>query len=448
MEFAISTGTRESKDSMSNLHFDFEWQDPGGARGRELCATWASLSILIGGNPVTELLDRQTKSVRTRIFLPLFPLAEWFADNWWFLQSEVGRPDTLISREFDRRHNLRWAREGFVLPSLRFVGLGEGIEAHWEALTIPDAGISFLASGNAVLPANAFFQTLREFVNAVATRLNDMELPRTTLHEQWRAIEEADSDEQEFCEAAARLGTDPYAVDSRLETAIVDVSKRIRPELLDDFLSLTEADHLDAQAFEISAATESIAADTDNIDALGAIRRLAPPYVPGPNSWETGYRFAAELRRRLNGRAWKSRSLNELAGHLSIDQLGHCLLPEAGPCPFVEALTGSNQQHNPKFLIEKAREDSRQFAFCRALFEHLTLPRDRFAAVSRLRTDRQQMNRAFAAEFLAPHEMLKRDLSGTMIGEDEVDDLAADYGVSTYVVRHQVENHRLARVSF
>jgi Zn-dependent peptidase ImmA (M78 family) len=56
------------------------------------------------------------------------------------------------------------------------------------------------------------------------------------------------------------------------------------------------------------------------------------------------------------------------------------------------------------------------------------------------------MNRAFAAEFLAPHGMLKGDLSGAMIGEDEIDDVALDYGVSTFVVRHQIENHRLARV--
>ena len=43
--------------------------------------------------------------------------------------------------------------------------------------------------------------------------------------------------------------------------------------------------------------------------------------------------------------------------------------------------------------------------------------------------------------------MLRSDLSGAMIGEDEIDDLAADYGVSAFVVRHQIENHRIARVS-
>lgn len=432
---------------MSNLRFDFNWQDPGGARGEELRATWASLSIWIDEDPVTELQDRRTRAVRTSIFLPLFPLAEWLADNWWFLKAEVARPDTTGRREFDRRHNLRWAREGYVLPSLRFVTLGEDVEAEWQSLEITDAKIRFLASGRAVLPGSVFEATLSDFVNAVVTRLDDMGLSRTTLHDQWLAIQNPDADEQEFCHAAARLGIDPYAIDDQLEAKILDVSSRIRPELLNDFLSLASVDQLATQESELASAAEAIASDTDGIDAIIGVRSRAPSLMGGANPWESGYRFAEALRANLNGGTWKSRSLHDLAGHLGIDQLDHCLLPEQGGCRFFDALTGMNQRRNPKFLIEKKRKDSRQFAFCRALFEHLTSPPDRFAVVSGLRTDRQQMNRAFAAEFLAPHRMLRSDLSGTVIGEDEIEDLATDYGVSTFVVRHQIENHQLARVA-
>ncbi len=433
--------------SMNNLCFDFEWQDPAGAKGEELRATWASLSIQIGDNIVTELQDRRTKSVRTSIFLPLFPLAEWLANNWWFLQSEAERPDTARSREFDRRHNLRWAREGFVLPSLRFATLGKDVDAQWQSLDIPDAGIRFLSSGHTVLSGSAFEEALRDFVNAVVARLDDQGLPGTSLHEQWQAIQKADADEQEFCHAAARLGSDPYAVGYQLEAAILNASGIIRSELINDFLSLATVDQLISQTSALVTASESIASDADSIDALAGVRHQTPPCKTGANSWETGYHFAAALRAKLNGGAWKSQSLDDLAGHLGIDQLDHCLLPDTGECQFLDALTGSNQCDNPKFLIEKKWENSRQFAFCRALFEHLTTPLGRFAAVSRLRTDRQQMNRAFAAEILVPHKMLKKDLSGTMIGEDEIDELAVEYGVSAFVVRHQIENHQLARVS-
>ena len=442
-----SIGKRKLAGLMSSMQFVFEWQDPAGARGEELRATWASLSILIDGNPVTRLQDRRTKSVRTGIFLPLFPLAEWFAENWWFLQSEPERPEAGSTRQFDRRHNLRWAREGFALPSLRFVTLGETVEVVWQPLDLPSAGIEFLASGHAVLPGPAFRDAVCDFLDAVVARLDDWGLLATTLHEEWAAIQSADAEEQAFCRAAARLGADPYSADNHLVAAILDVAGKIRAELLDDFLSVAAVDELASQSAALATVSEFIAADADNVDALEGVRRHASPCEQGENSWETGYHYARVLRGKLNGGSWKSRSLTELAGHLSIDQLDHCVLSGTDGCPFLDALTGPNQRGNPKFLIEKKRPDSRQFAFCRAMFEHLTLPPGRFAAVSRLRTNRQQTNRAFAAEFLAPRAMLKNDLSGATIGEDEIDDLAFEYGVSAFVIRHQIENHGLARVS-
>lgn len=448
MESTIFIGTCNLIRCVEKFRFDFEWQNPAGAGGEELRATWASLSIRIDDAPVTEMQDRQTKSVRTSVFLPLFPLAEWITDNWWFLQSEVERSGTDEgSRDFDRRHNLRWAREGFVLPSLRFVPVGENVEAKWQSLDIPGAGVRFLSSGHAWLPRTAVFDALCAFVSAVIARLDESGVSGTTLHEQWECIQNADADEKEFCRAAARLGIDPYTVDEQLEAAILNVASRIRGELVPDFLSLATVAELAAQASALEVVTDSIASDADRIDALDEVRSRAPQWTTGASPWDSGYNFAANLRAALNGGPWKSHSLDELAGYLGIDQLDHCLLTDAGDCRFLDALAGSNRCNNPKFLIEKKRPDSQQFAFCRALFEHLTLPPGKFAAVSRLRTDRQQMNRAFAAEFLAPHKMLKSDLSGAIVGEDEIDDLAAEYGVSAFVIRHQIENHQLAIVS-
>jgi hypothetical protein len=432
---------------MSDLRFEFDWQDPAGARGEELRATWASLTIWIGEHLITEMVDKRTRGVRKNIFVPLFPLAEWLADNWWFLKSEVARPAARVPSEFDRRHNIRWAREGYVLPSLRFVTVGEDVEAEWQSLEIADAGIRFLANGRAVLSGDVIDAGLREFVNAVITRLDDMGLTRTTLHDQWLAIQDADSEEQAFCNAAARLGVDPYAIDHQLEQEVLDVSRRIRPDVLNDFLSLASIDQLATQESHLVSAAQEIESDTDDVDAIDGVRSRAPSLIRWENPWVTGYKYAEELRAKLNGGTWKSRSLYDVAGHLGIDQLEHCILPGKGGCRFLDALTGLNQRGNPKFLIEKKREDSRQFAFCRALFEHLTSPRGRFAVVSGLRTERQQMSRAFAAEILAPHWMLKSDLSGPVIGEDEVEDLATEYGVSTFVVKHQIENHNLARVA-
>jgi hypothetical protein len=435
-------------DVMSSLNFEFEWQDPAGARGEELRATWASLSILINGTPITELQDRRGKSVRTSVFLPMYPLAEWIVHNWWFLQSEIERPnDTEQSGHcFDRRHNLRWAREGFALPSLRLVTLGEMVDAEWRPIEIPDAGIKFTAAGHEHLPGNAVEDCLRRFVDAVVMRLDENNLAETPLQQEWAAIQNADAEEQAFCNAAARLGVDPYAVEKPLETDILQAATTIRPEILDDFFSLTTARQLPEQTEQLAEAIHSIAEDSDNVDALSELRNQAPPLIVHHNPWAVGYNYASQLRAKLNGGRWKSTSLDHLAGHLNI-QLDHCLMTNSNPCGFIDALAGPNKCSRPKFLIEKKRPDSRQFAFCRAIFEHLTSSPGQYSLISRLQLDRQRMSRAFAAEFLAPHAMLKQDLSGSDVGEDEINELAGEYGVSAFAIKHQIENHNLAQVS-
>ena len=55
-------------------------------------------------------------------------------------------------------------------------------------------------------------------------------------------------------------------------------------------------------------------------------------------------------------------------------------------------------------------------------------------------TDFQQLTRAFAAEYLAPAEQLRERMrdgctSATALGEE--------FGVSPWVISHQMENHNL-----
>jgi len=224
-------------------------------------------------------------------------------------------------RKFERRHNLRWAREGFALPSLSIVS----------------SGIKFLSRGCVRLPGFEVAEVLREFVDAVVARL--------------------------------------------LVTA-----------------TLTD--------------------DTSTTDALVRFRGALSAVCGAGTAWEGGYGYAATARSALVGENWKSTSVEQLADRLQIDQLEHLLLPDADACGIFDAIPGFNSCGNP----------------C-------------FSTVSKLRTDRQQMSRAFAAEFLAPHEMLRRDLSGSWVTAEEIDDVASESGVSSFVIRQQIENHNFANVA-
>src|ERR1039458_3812421 len=100
---------------MSEFQLRFEWEESPRVRAPELDATWARMEIYAHGDAVTRVESRRSQSVRTGIYVPLFPIAEWMVANWWFLWEEwrgdAGGP----------RHCLLAAREGFVLPDIRFL---------------------------------------------------------------------------------------------------------------------------------------------------------------------------------------------------------------------------------------------------------------------------------------------------------------------------------------
>ena len=111
-----------------------------------------------------------------------------------------------------------------------------------------------------------------------------------------------------------------------------------------------------------------------------------------------------------------------------------------------DAMVDCEDGGSPAFLTTKQRAEQIRFAFCRALFEYLSSADSPSALVTVAGTDRQKRNRAFAAEFLAPASWLRQRISGTWVGQDEVDDWAHALGVSTFVIKHQIENHSLARL--
>ena len=66
--------------------------------------------------------------------------------------------------------------------------------------------------------------------------------------------------------------------------------------------------------------------------------------------------------------------------------------------------------------------------------------------ITKAHSERQQRNRAFAAEFLAPESGLRQRVTRPVVDGDDIDELAAAFGVSSLVVAHQIQNHGIAEV--
>ena len=99
----------------------------------------------------------------------------------------------------------------------------------------------------------------------------------------------------------------------------------------------------------------------------------------------------------------------------------------------------------PGFAFRRFGREAARFAFCRALGETLTSSSD--ALITRAHSERQRRNRAFAAEFLAPADgLMKMVAARPAVDLSDIDEIAERFGVSPFVVKHQIENHNLARV--
>ena len=207
---------------MADLEIRFEWEDPGGAKGPELCATWARLQIVAGGRTVTRLEDTAAGAIRDAVYAPLYPLAEWMATNWWALLYEVPSATRLATAGYARRHGLAAAREGFALPALAIQPEGARVELRWQPVELPDARVPFTSGGSVYVDRGELWRRLASFIEAVVARLDQQGVSDTLLAEEWKAIRAADEEEAAFCRAASQLGLDPYSLDDDTASAIME----------------------------------------------------------------------------------------------------------------------------------------------------------------------------------------------------------------------------------
>ena len=206
---------------MPKLSFKIDWVDAEGISGPELSATWASLQIQASDSVVTRVLDGRARTVRDFIYVPLYPFAEWLVTHWWFLTREFGSPTKEGHRDFHRRHSLGADREGYAFPNLEAVSSGSWTHLTWKRGRRPWTGVEFLEHGEMWIDSDEFRECCTDLIDQVIRRLISLGVDGTLLQEEWDAIRAADEDEVRFCQTAAGLGWDPYALDDHRRDWVV-----------------------------------------------------------------------------------------------------------------------------------------------------------------------------------------------------------------------------------
>lgn len=456
---------------MTKLDFDIDWVDAEGINGPELSATWASLRILAGDSAVTRVLDARAQTVREFVYVPLYPLAEWLVANWWFLTHELGSPTKEGDPEFRRRHDLGASREGYAFPSVEVVPSGTRTRVAWKRGPSPWTHIEFLGQGQIWVDSDEFRETCADFIDRVIRRLASLGVDETFLQDEWNAIQGTDEEESRFCATAAGLGWDPYALSDTEHFWIPRVAEQLG-ELLDEALPAINA-RKPATCFTITSAIERARRNDLPLERFRFLRDDTrpdagtefdgPPLEPlgflcdaaraqpgtGLNPWDAGYDLARRLRQGLDLDGGPLPTLKDLSEAIGEDPGLLTKVTRPTDCftetPLVDGVVTKNADGNPAFAFRPRGGHAKRFHFCRALAEILTSPGSD-ALLTRAYSERQQRNRAFAAEFLAPSSGLRTRVPGPVIDGEDIGELAVEFGVSSQVIEHQISNHRIARI--
>ena len=417
-----------------SVRFRFDWVDVPPSPDDLARHTMAALSIEASGATITSVVDRRSRAWRDHVVVPLFAVAEWLVTNWWHLFHEIESTGEQKSG-FECRHDLAFAGDGFILPNLIMVPAPDRVHLRWRRYRPEHARIEFVDEGEASVGREALEAQFRELIDAVLERLRGAGVALESLDSEWAAVNALDPEEREFSRAAALLGVDPFDVSGSLAGAIVTFWEHADPAIRDDALAAADADSLAHVGHWLSQAFDDLEA-TGSGGGWEDVRRALPlPSAAEP--WRRGYDLARSVRRQLGSSGGRF----EFSSNGSLVVRSHERRP---PSAGIQGLVAAEA---PTCVLAPKGGTGRRFLMARALGDYLDRSESGPALLSALATDRQARSRAFAAEFLAPSDSLRRRLKGGPVEPEQVDELALEYGVSTEVIRRQIANHGLAAIA-
>lgn len=423
---------------MTSVHFESRWLDSE-PTGDIADATFAELSIRVGSATVTSVLETtpagQRTGYRDHVVVPLLSVAEWLVSNWWHLWYEVA--DTHYHRpEFESRHDLAHAGEGFLLPRLKMFPNGDRIHLEWSNWKPQYARTEFIGEGHDVVGRQELESEFKALIEAVLTRLRGIPGGADVcefLSSDWEAINSLEEEELEFVQAAALLGIDPFDVEDSVANAIVKFWETSQPSIRREVLASADEESLSYVGQWLSDTLARLE-ESDHGTGWAAVRE-AVPTDPSVTPWSRGYAMADCVRSHLN--AGDGRFDFDSSGPLALPNL-----PLQLPCRRIQGLVASSA---PTCVTAPSRhETSKRFLLARALGDYIGRAEPGPGILSSLLTDRQAQSRAFAAQFLAPADSIRARLEDQPPEEGMIDEIAFEFGVSSEAIRRQINNHQLA----
>ncbi|MXX73989.1 MAG: hypothetical protein F4210_04345 [Holophagales bacterium] len=419
------------------VRFQFEWIDAGPSPDKLAQVTMAALRIDVESSTITAVIDRSDRRYSETINVPLFSVAEWLVLNWFSIWHEVADAGE-HSLDFESRHNLGVAGDGFALPRLLMSpASSERMNLEWESHRPQHSRVEFLEKGARSVERQQLDKELRTLIEAVLQRTQ--ENPETKdaseeLRRVWSALNNLADDEVEFSRAAALFGADPFQIEDHEAAVITEFWRSAHASVREDALAIAKGAGLSPVADWLKRAQTALAQTGQHTD-WPKVRDGLPAVAPGDRPWERGYELARHARSQVK----------ENGSPIDLQQ-GPAAVPHLEVSPPSIRIQGFVGDDGPACVMAPRSALGKRFIQARALGDYLGRRTAGFGLLSSLATERQAESRAFAAEFLAPSTSLRQRISAERVDSEQIDDLAREFSVATTVIEHQIRNHRLAEV--
>ena len=329
-------------------------------------------------------------------------------------------------------HSLAGIGGGWLWPNITIASEGETIVlAAWPSHSVPTEPLTHVATAEVRVPARDFEREAERFIQGVVARLDSLGTFGTPLHEAWAEVTATRSNPEvaEYRRLEATLGyefdrADPDVVE-RLHADGLRFGQTAMAEIA---AHAPRSGHLPLTGDELlAAARERGSPFRGNEAAVWRAPKDATTTDGVP--WRRGESIARALRKRekLGGEALPNRSLAALCGVAEDTITG-----TAGFDHLAFAL--EDETAEGRIVLRSPWETARRFQVARLLADHLIgVNGDILHPATGGRTSRQQIQRAFAAQFLCPYESLVEFLN-TDTSEEAMDAAAKYFQVSTRTV--------------
>jgi hypothetical protein len=329
---------------------------------------------------------------------------------------------------------------GYIWPNITIFSDGERIALIAKPTEErPQTPFRYIADIAAVLQASEFESGVDSFIEQVLGRLDSERIAETNLQMIWQGVlkERSTTALARARKLEALLGQEPDESDPKILDQLIADSEALGSGSVDEIA----ADHGIGGTITTARELREIAASRGYDASPRDVVRLA--YGSGlPRSgevpaWRLGAAVANTLREqeRLNGEPISDKELARLAGTQVV------AINDRTSGSGISFALDDNPMRG-RIVLRSKWKTGRRFELARILGDRIARQQSsRLFPATRSYTYRQKMQRAFAAEFLSPFNVVEEMLRGDYSMENQ-QEVAEYFNVSPMTIRTLLVNHK------